>query len=70
MRNAFLSDQSAPTGQEQMTRSSDQSATGIGQAPPARASGITVESRADGVSLQPTVRLDIKPTEARPRQPL
>jgi hypothetical protein len=66
-------DQSVPgiaTGQEQMTGSSDQSATGIGQAPPARASGITVESRADGASPQPTARLDIKPAEARPPQSL
>jgi hypothetical protein len=66
-------DQIAPgiaTGQEQTTLSSDQSVPGIGQASPARASGITVESRAEGASLQPTVRLDSKPTEARPPQSL
>jgi hypothetical protein len=66
-------DQSGPgiaSGQEQMTLSSDQSATGIGQAPPARTNGITVESRAEGASLQPTVRLDIKAAEARPPQSL
>jgi hypothetical protein len=68
------SDQIAPdiaASQEQMTRSSNQSTTGIGQAPPARASGITVESRAEGASLQQTVRLDINPTtEARPPESL
>src|SRR5258708_20630721 len=51
-------------GQEQKTRSTDQTATSTAQAP----SDITVESRADGASLQPTVRLDIKPTEAGPPQ--
>src|SRR5260370_17824936 len=42
----------------------------MAQAPSAKASGITVESRADGASLQPRERLNAKPTEARPPQTL
>jgi hypothetical protein len=53
-----------------MTRSTDQTATRIDQPPSAKASSITVESRGTAVSLQPTVRLDIRPTEARPPQTL
>jgi hypothetical protein len=57
-------------GQGQMTRGTDQTATSIAEAPSAKASGITVESRADEASLQPTARLDMKLTEARPPQTL
>jgi hypothetical protein len=67
-------DQTA-TRQEPTTRSSDQTAatvtTGQGadqssvdQAPLAKASGIAVESRADGAALQPAARVNIKPSEA------
>ncbi len=59
---------SIAAGQEQITRSIDQITTSIAQVPSAKVGGITVESRADGASLQPTVRLDIKPTEAGPPQ--
>jgi hypothetical protein len=61
---------SIATGQEQIAPSIDQTATSIAQVPSARASGITVESRADGASPEPTVRLNTKPTEARPPQTL
>jgi hypothetical protein len=64
-------DQIAPTiatGQEQTTRDDD--ATGIAQAPPAKATGPRAESRAEGASVQPAAPLDIKPTEARPPQTL
>jgi hypothetical protein len=57
---------SIAASQEQMTRSTDQTATSIGQAPSAKASGVTVESPDDAASLQPTARLNIKPTEAKP----
>jgi hypothetical protein len=69
-------DQMAP-GRERIIRNADQIATG--QQPMARsadqtaattATGIPVESRADGASLQPTERFDGKPTEARPPQTL
>jgi hypothetical protein len=63
------SDQIAPTistGHEQTTPTNSD-ATGIAQAPPAKA---TVEGRAEGASLQAAARLDIKPTEARPPQTL
>jgi len=52
-------------GREQTMRTTDQPAAGVAQVPSANPSGITVESRTDGTSLQPMVRLDIKPTEAR-----
>jgi hypothetical protein len=52
--------------QKQIASSVDQTAADISQAPSAKASGTTVESRADRPSLQPTARLDVKPTEARP----
>jgi hypothetical protein len=61
---------SIATGQEKMTRNSDQNATGIAQAPAATATGPTIESQAEGTSLQPTARLEIKPTEARPPRTL
>jgi hypothetical protein len=54
-------------GQE-LTRDTDQTATGIAQAASAKASDITVESRADGAPLQPTVRLNMESTETRPPQ--
>jgi hypothetical protein len=57
-------------GQKQSAGSIDQTATNSAQAPPAEASGITVESRTDGASLQPPAHLDIKPTEAKPPQTL
>ncbi len=60
---------SVAAGQE-LTRSTDQTATSIARAPSANASDITVESRADVASLQPTARLDIESTEARPPQTL
>jgi hypothetical protein len=56
------------SGQEQTTRGSDHSATSIAQAPSTNASDLTVERRADTVSLQPKEGLEIKPTEARPAQ--
>jgi len=60
---------SITTGQEQTARgSTDQTATSSD--PPAKASGIMVESRADGASFEPDGRLDIKQTEAGPPQAL
>jgi hypothetical protein len=56
------------TGQAQMTRNTDQSTTSVDQTPSAKAS--SVESRADGAALQPAVRMDIKPSEARLPQTL
>jgi hypothetical protein len=61
---------SIATGQEQMTPNTDQNVIGIAQASSAKASGPTVESRDEGALLQPTARLDIKPTEARRQQML
>jgi hypothetical protein len=58
------------SGPQQMTRDTDQTATGVTQAASAQTGGIAAESRTDGASLQPTVRLDIKPTEVRPPQTL
>jgi hypothetical protein len=69
-RSADQTVTTAASGQEQMTRSTDQTATSIDQPPSAKASSITVESRGTAISLQPTVRLDIRPTEARPPQTL
>jgi DNA-binding transcriptional regulator YdaS (Cro superfamily) len=54
------------TGQAQMSR--NQTTTSVDQAPSAKAS--SVESRADGAALQPAVRTDIKPSEARLPQTL
>jgi hypothetical protein len=51
-------------GQE-LTRDTDQTATSVDQAPSAQADSIPVESRGDAASLQPTVPLKIKPTEAK-----
>jgi hypothetical protein len=58
---------SIAAGQEQITRNTDQTATDIDQAP-SKPTSIPVESRTDGALLQPTARLNIKPTEARPPQ--
>jgi hypothetical protein len=63
------SDQTAATittGQGQIARNTDQTTTSVDQAPSARAGSITVKSRGDGASLQPTARLNITPTEAKP----
>ena len=54
-------------GEGQIAGSIDQTATNSAQAPPAEASGITVESRAE---MQPTARLDLEPTEAKPPETL
>jgi hypothetical protein len=56
------------SSQKQIAANVDRTATDSSQAPSAKASGITVESRANRASLQPTGRLDVKPTEARPTQ--
>jgi hypothetical protein len=58
------------SGQEQMTRETDQTGTSITQAASAHTGGVVVESRADGASPQPTLRLNRKPTEARSPQTL
>jgi len=52
------------------TVAAGQTATGVDLAPAAKASGVMVESQGDAPSLQPTERLNIKPTEAKPLQPL
>jgi hypothetical protein len=57
-------------GQGQMTHSVDQTTTSIAQAASAKASDIRVESPAVEASLQPTLGLDTKPTEARPPETL
>jgi hypothetical protein len=56
-------------GQE-LTRSTDGTASSTAQAPAADATRISVESRTDGAALQPPVRVDIKPSEARLPQTL
>jgi hypothetical protein len=55
---------SIAAGQD-LPRGSDETAITTAQAPAADATRITVESRADGAALQPAVRVDIKPSEAR-----
>jgi hypothetical protein len=55
-------------GQE-LTRNTDQIAS-VDQVPSAQDDSITVESRGDAASLQPTVSLKIKPTEAKALQTL
>jgi hypothetical protein len=47
-----------------------QTAISVDQAPAAKASGVIVESQSDAASLQPTMRLNIKPTEAKPLEAL
>jgi Bacterial protein of unknown function (DUF899) len=56
-------------GQER-TRNTDQTATSVDQASSAQADSIPVERRGDAASLQPTVPLKIRPTEARALQTL
>jgi hypothetical protein len=56
-------------GQE-LTRNTDQTTTSVDQARSAQADSIPVKSRADAASLQPTVPLNIKPTEAKALQTL
>ena len=58
------------TGQDQMIRNTDQAAISVDQTPVAEVSGVTVESRGDAASLQPSARVNTKPTEARPPQTL
>jgi hypothetical protein len=58
---------SIAAGQEQITRSIDQIATGIARAPSAKASGITVESQADGASL-PTEAGSLQTSSERGKQ--
>jgi hypothetical protein len=55
---------SIAAGQE-LTRSTDETASSTAQAPVTDATRIMVESRADGASLQPTERSAIKLTEVR-----
>jgi hypothetical protein len=54
------------TGQEQMIRSTDQTAASVDEAPTKKASNVTVESQGDAASLKPASRL----TDARPPQTL
>jgi hypothetical protein len=55
---------SIAASQEQTTRIADQPATSVAQVPSANLIGITVESRAEGASLQPAA--DTSATKARP----
>jgi Bacterial protein of unknown function (DUF899) len=55
---------------QELTRNTDQTATSVDQAPSVQADSIPVESRGDAPSLQPTVSLKIKPTEAKALQTL
>jgi hypothetical protein len=57
------------TGQGQMTRDTDQTASSPDQAS-SKATSIPVESRADGAPLQPALRMNIEPSEARLPQTL
>jgi hypothetical protein len=54
----------------QLPRNTDQTTTSVDQAPSAQADSIPVESRADAASLQPTVPLNVNPTEAKALQTL
>jgi hypothetical protein len=56
-------------GQE-LTRNTDQTTTNIDQAPSAQTNSIPLESRGPAASSQPTVPLNIKPTEAKALQTL
>jgi hypothetical protein len=58
------------TGQEPTMRITDQTAASVDQAPATNDSSVTVESRRDEASSQPTVHQNVKPTEARPPQAL
>jgi hypothetical protein len=55
---------------QELTRNTDQITTGVDQAHSAQADSVPVESRGDGALLQPTVPLNIKPTEAKALQTL
>jgi hypothetical protein len=55
---------------QQLTRNTDQTTTSVDQAPSAQTDSIPPESRGEAASPQPTVPLNIKPTEARARQTL
>jgi hypothetical protein len=68
-RNTDQTAATITTGQGQMTSNSDQTITSVDQIRSAKtASSIAVEGRGDAVSLEPTLRLNIKPTEAKPPQ--
>jgi hypothetical protein len=58
------------SGQEQMTRETDQTATSITQAASAQTDDIVAESQADGAPSQPMMRLNTKPPEGRSPQTL
>jgi hypothetical protein len=68
MRSTRQTAATIATGQEQMTRNTDQTATSVDQAP--SDTRIPAESRGSAASLRPTVRVNKKPTEARPPQTL
>jgi hypothetical protein len=68
-RSTDLTAPTITTGQGQVTRNTDPTTTSLDQAPSSNAS-MTVESRGDAASLQPTAPLNVKPTEARPPQTL
>lgn len=69
-QNADKTATTIAAGQEPMTGSTDATATTVAAAPSAVAGGVTVESRADEASSQPTARVDVKPADARPPQTL
>jgi hypothetical protein len=50
---------------QELTRNTDQTTTSVDQAPSAQADSIPVESRGDAASLQPTVPLNVTPTQAK-----
>jgi hypothetical protein len=54
----------------QLPRDTDQTTTSVDQAPSTQADSIPVESRADAPLSQPTVPLNVKPTEAKALQTL
>jgi hypothetical protein len=55
---------------QELTRNTDQTTTSVDQAPSAQTDSIPLESRGDAASSQPTVPLNIKPTEAKALQTL
>jgi hypothetical protein len=67
-RSTYRTAATITTGQGQMRRKTDQTTTSVDQAPSAKASSVTVESRDAAVSLQLTAPLNMKPTEAKPPQ--
>jgi hypothetical protein len=50
---------------QELTRNTDQTTTSVDQAHSAQADSVPVESRGDAALLQPTVPLNVKPTEAK-----